>query len=78
MNIHGRLGAVVDFKLSKNIRNMRLNSLDGDQKLRCNLMIGFSLRNEERYYWKGEGLISIKTFSNGRAYYNTLSGSFYG
>jgi AraC family transcriptional regulator len=29
-----------------------------------------------RYYWKGEGLLSIKTFSNGRAYYNTGRGHY--
>ncbi|HTE01291.1 MAG TPA: AraC family transcriptional regulator [Mucilaginibacter sp.] len=29
-----------------------------------------------KYYWKGEGLCSVKTFSNGPAYYNTGKGSF--
>ena len=29
-----------------------------------------------RYYWKGEGLCSVKTFCGGPAYYNTGKGNF--
>jgi len=36
----------------------------------------FISASAKSYYWKGKGLCSLKTFSNGNAYYNTGKGNY--